>query len=666
MSQAQPKRAMSRSHPADPCTVVIFGASGDLTSRLVVPALYNMRRTGLLADNFSIVGVNHGKLADATWKRNLRGALERYVGNAGGSGKLDNEAWDWLADRMTYHAGDFDDASTFSSLATKLKAIERKRGTEGNVLFYLATPERFFGDVIEKLKEAGLTEDNNGFWRRVIIEKPFGHDLASAVALNERIGKVLREDQIYRIDHFLGKETVQNILSFRFANGLFEPIWNRDRIDHVQITVAETVGVERRGSFYEQTGALRDMVPNHLFQLLAMVAMEPPSSFDAEAVRTRKAEAIEAIRPIGPEDAVRGQYGPGAVAGALARAYREEPDVAADSVTETFVAMKLAIDTWRWSGVPFYLRTGKHMTRRTTEIAIRFKSAPFAPFRGTGMDAFGPDWLVLQIQPDEGISLQFDVKRPGPRVELAPVRMDFKYADWFRAEPNVGYETLLYDCMTGDATLFQRADMVEACWRAVQPVLDDWAQRTPADFPNYASGSAGPASSDTLLAMGGRSWRPLNANVDPAGRRVSARKSAASDSAETSSPAAKKAVRKPAARKTATGKVAAKKAAVKKSGGRTAAVTKSAVRKTTVKTVARAAVAKPAKAKVVSAKKTTAKRAAVKSAVGKSGTARKVSAAVVKKPPTRASAARKAPAKASVSRKPVVRRKPAAGRTTRR
>ncbi len=344
----------------------------------------------------------------------------------------------------------------------------------------------------------------------MIIEKPFGHDLASAHALNERILKVLREDQIYRIDHFLGKETVQNIMAFRFANGLFEPIWNRDRIDHVQITVAETVGVERRGSFYEQTGALRDMVPNHLFQLLAMVAMEPPTSFDAEAVRTRKAETIEAIRPIQPEDAIRGQYGPGAVNGELAISYRDEPNVAPDSVTETFVAMKLSIDTWRWSGVPFYLRTGKHMGRRTTEIAIRFKSAPFAPFRGTGMDAFGPDWLVLQIQPDEGISLQFDVKRPGPRVELAPVRMDFKYADWFRAEPNVGYETLLYDCMTGDATLFQRADMVEACWRAVQPILDDWSQRTPADFPNYASGSAGPASADTLLALGGRSWRPLN------------------------------------------------------------------------------------------------------------------------------------------------------------
>ncbi|MDF3982371.1 glucose-6-phosphate dehydrogenase [Luteibacter sp. PPL201] len=601
MSQATAKRTSSRAHPADPCTVVIFGAAGDLTSRLVVPALYNMRRTGLLSDNFSVVGFNHGKMTDNAWRGSLHAALERYVG-AGGR-KLDEEAWGWLSAQMTYHAGDFDDLSAFHSLAGKLRDMERKRGTQGNVLFYLATPERFFGDVIEQLQKAGLVDDggpDGRFWRRVIIEKPFGHDLPSARALNERILKVLREDQVYRIDHFLGKETVQNIMAFRFANGLFEPIWNRDRIDHVQITVAETVGVERRGSFYEQTGALRDMVPNHLFQLLAMVAMEPPSSFDAEAVRTRKAEVIEAIRPVQPEDAVRGQYGPGAVNGQLAASYRDEPDVAPDSVTETFVAMKLSIDTWRWSGVPFYLRTGKHMGRRTTEIAIRFKSAPFAPFRGTGMDAFGPDWLVLQIQPDEGISLQFDVKRPGPRVELAPVRMDFKYADWFRAEPNVGYETLLYDCMTGDATLFQRADMVEACWRAVQPILDEWAQRMPADFPNYASGSAGPASSDTLLAMGGRSWRPLNSSSEPLARKSARSKADAAPAVGSDAPRAATAKRAPAkkgrgaaaktatpARKaTATRKTASRRAtgatptAAKSASARKVAPAKTATRKT--------------------------------------------------------------------------------------
>ncbi|WP_448098652.1 glucose-6-phosphate dehydrogenase [Luteibacter yeojuensis] len=592
MSQAQPKRVASRAHPADPCTVVIFGAAGDLTSRLVVPALYNMRRTGLLSDNFSVIGFNHGKMADNAWKKSLTTALERFVGNSGG--KLDADAWGWLSGQMTYHAGDFDDLTAFQSLAIKLKDAERRRGTKGNVLFYLATPERFFGDVIEKLHEAGLVDDggpDGQCWRRVIVEKPFGHDLASAHALNERILKVLREDQIYRIDHFLGKETVQNIMAFRFANGLFEPIWNRDRIDHVQITVAETVGVERRGSFYEQTGALRDMVPNHLFQLLAMVAMEPPTSFDAEAVRTRKAETIEAIRPIQPEDAVRGQYGPGAVNGELAISYRDEPNVAPDSITETFVAMKLSIDTWRWSGVPFYLRTGKHMGRRTTEIAIRFKSAPFAPFRGTGMDAFGPDWLVLQIQPDEGISLQFDVKRPGPRVELAPVRMDFKYADWFRAEPNVGYETLLYDCMTGDATLFQRADMVEACWRAVQPILDDWAQRTPADFPNYASGSAGPASADTLLALGGRSWRPLNSANELNARRT------AKPKVDTPSPAQKAPERRKASQRAAATK-ALRSTAVKKASParKSMATTKTAAKKAPAKRTAAASVKRaPAK-----------------------------------------------------------------------
>jgi glucose-6-phosphate 1-dehydrogenase len=587
---------------------VIFGAAGDLTSRLVVPALYNMRRTGLLSDNFAIVGFNHGKMSDNAWKNNLHKSLERYVSGAGQH--LDEEAWGWLGSQMTYFPGDFDDASSFQALATKLKDIDRKRGTQGNVLFYLATPERFFGDVIEQLRDAGLTQDggaDSGHWRRVIIEKPFGHDLASANALNERILKVLREDQIYRIDHFLGKETVQNIMAFRFANGLFEPIWNRDRIDHVQITVAETVGVERRGSFYEQTGAMRDMVPNHLFQLLAMVAMEPPTSFDAEAVRTRKAEVIEAIRPISPEDAVRGQYGPGAVNSELARAYRDEPDVAPDSVTETFVAMKLSIDTWRWSGVPFYLRTGKHMGRRTTEIAIRFKSAPMAPFRGTGMDAFGPDWLVLQIQPDEGISLQFDVKRPGPRVELAPVRMDFKYADWFRAEPNVGYETLLYDCMTGDATLFQRADMVEACWRAVQPVLDDWAQRTPADFPNYASGSAGPASSDTLLAMGGRSWRPLNTGTEPARRAARQKAESGAGVLATKEPARPSAAKRAAAKKSLRAASVKKAAPVKKTAAKKATVKKAATKKVAAKK-APARKAAPKKRVAAARKATPAKR----------------------------------------------------------
>ncbi|HET6608221.1 MAG TPA: glucose-6-phosphate dehydrogenase, partial [Rhodopila sp.] len=336
-------------------------------------------------------------------------------------------------------------------------------------------------------------------WRRVVIEKPFGHDLDSAKALNATILRVAEEHQIYRIDHFLGKETVQNIMALRFGNGMFEPIWNRDRIDHVQITVAETVGVESRGRFYERTGALRDMVPNHVFQLLAMVAMEPPAGFDATAVRNRKSDVFSALRTVAPEDAVRGQYDK----------YRQEKDVAPDSSTETYAAMRLSIDNWRWAGVPFYLRTGKHMSRRLTEIAIRFKPAPAAPFEDTDVGSLPPNWLLLQIQPDEGIALQFEVKRPGPVVDLAAVRMAFKYADWFPKEPNIGYETLIYDVMIGDQTLFNRADQVEETWRVVADVLDRWSKTKPEAFPNYASGSDGPAEADTLLSRDGRSWRPV-------------------------------------------------------------------------------------------------------------------------------------------------------------
>jgi glucose-6-phosphate 1-dehydrogenase len=370
--------------------------------------------------------------------------------------------------------------------------------------------------VVEPLGAAKLTdqsEDKDGkpqFWRRVVIEKPFGHDLASAKALNAQITRILNEDQIFRIDHFLGKETVQNIMAFRFANGLFEPLWNRDRIDHVQITVAETVGVEGRGKFYEVTGALRDMVPNHVFSLLAMVAMEPPISFDAKSIRDKKGEVFAAMPTVRPQDAVRGQYGPGKILGKDRIAYRGEPNVAKDSRIETYVALKLGIDNWRWAGVPFYLRTGKNMAARMTEIAIRFRPAPYAPFEATPVEGMPPNWLVIAIQPDEGISLQFEVKRPGPDVMLATVKMNFAYSDWFPKEPNVGYETLIYDVMIGDATLFHRADMVEETWRVVQPVLDAWAGKADG-FPNYASGADGPKAADDLIAReGGRSWRPVS------------------------------------------------------------------------------------------------------------------------------------------------------------
>jgi glucose-6-phosphate 1-dehydrogenase len=348
----------------------------------------------------------------------------------------------------------------------------------------------------------------------VVIEKPFGHDLPSAKALNAEILKTLQEHQIYRMDHFLGKETVQNIMALRFANGLFEPLWNRQHIDHIQITAAETVGVERRGKFYEETGALRDMVPNHVFQLLALTAMEPPISFDANAVRDKKAEVIEAIRPIKPgralKDAVRGQYGAGTVLGKQVQAYRREPDVAPDSTTETYIACKLKIDNWRWAGVPFYLRTGKYLKRRWTEIAIRFHQAPYTLFRGTHVERLNPNWMILRIQPDEGIALEFAAKRPGPTVKLNSVSMDFAYKTYFDMAPNTGYETLIYDCMIGDATLFQRADNIEAGWRAVQPILDAWANNPPNGFPNYVAGGNGPTAADELLARDGRAWRPLD------------------------------------------------------------------------------------------------------------------------------------------------------------
>jgi glucose-6-phosphate 1-dehydrogenase len=415
----------------------------------------------------------------------------------------------WLGERMDYLQGDLNDRDAYRTLG---ECLDRS-GAGGNRLYYLAVADRFFSAAVAGLGAAGLLTEQDGQWRRVVIEKPFGHDLASAKALNADILQHLQERQIFRIDHFLGKETVQNIMALRFANGLFEPLWDRTHIDHVQISAAETVGVEQRGSFYERTGALRDMVPNHLFQLLAMTAMEPPTSFDAEAVRAKKAEVIEAIHPLDPEeavrDAVRGQYAAGEIQGAPMRGYRSEPDVSRHSTTETFVACKLTIDNWRWAGVPFYLRTGKHLTRRRTEIAIRFHQAPLSLFRGADVERMHPNWMILRIQPDEGIALEFAAKRPGPTVKLSTVSMDFAYSDYFRLAANTGYETLLYDCMIGDATLFQRADNIEAGWRAVQPILDAWAEFPPCNFPNYASGSSGPMAADSLLARDGRAWRPL-------------------------------------------------------------------------------------------------------------------------------------------------------------
>ncbi len=492
---------------APPSVLVIFGAGGDLTRRLLMPALYNLAVAGLLPDEFEIRGVDLAPGDDGMFRERQTASMESFLKDRGGEfhpDSLDQTRLTWLADRLSYQSADFADPHTFDKL----------RDWVGNrsAVFYLAVADRFFGPIIDMLGHADLVDDKDGVFRRVVIEKPFGHDLPSAVALNARILKVLDETQIYRIDHFLGKETVQNILALRFSNGMFEPIWNRDHIDYVEITAAETVGVEQRAKFYEPTGAMRDMVPNHMFQLLAMVAMEPPNSFDADAVRGEKAKVVDAIHPLTPEqartNAIRGQYAAGKIGDTDYPAYRAEPGVAADSNTETYVALKFTIDNWRWAGVPFYIRTGKRMTTRKTEIVIHFKPAPFTLFRDTDVDYMKRNILTLHIQPTEGISLSFSAKVPGPRLKLERVTMDMKYGDYFKTGSATGYETLLYDVLIGDATLFQRADNVEAGWRAVQPILDLWASET-VPVQMYAAGSAGPAAADTLLTDNRDSWASL-------------------------------------------------------------------------------------------------------------------------------------------------------------
>jgi glucose-6-phosphate 1-dehydrogenase len=498
---------LSHKSPPPPCAIVIFGANGDLTRRLIIPALYNLARTRLLPPNLALVGVDHNKKTNEEWTAQLKDFLGQAL--AKNNEEVDKTLWRQVAKSVTFLSGDFEQADTYQRLKDLLAELDEGQSLNGNVLFYMAVADRFFGTIAGKLGEAGLVDFGAKGFRRLIVEKPFGHDLASAKALNACLLKYLKEDQIYRIDHFLGKETVQNIMALRFANGLFEPIWNRDRIDHVQITVAESIGVETRGKFYEATGALRDMVPNHLFQLVAMTAMEPPVSFDAEDIRSKKAEMFKAIHPLSLSDVVRGQYDSGIVGDEKAKAYRAEANVSPESTVETYTAMRLSIDNWRWAGVPFYLRTGKRLTKRYTEIAIRFKQAPYALFRETPVEELDADWLIMRIQPDEGIRLRFNAKRPGPAMALESVAMEFKYKDYFKQAPAVGYETLIYDCLIGDTTLFQRADQVEAAWALVAPILDGWANTAPRHFPNYAAGSEGPSAANDLLARDGRAWRGI-------------------------------------------------------------------------------------------------------------------------------------------------------------
>jgi glucose-6-phosphate 1-dehydrogenase len=490
----------------DPCSFVIFGATGDLAHRLVIPALYNLAATGLLPDKFCIVGITRKAMSSEALRDSLMKGLRKFATRA-----VDDATAQRLLECLTCIAADPGEPASFASMREQLEKLEATRKTGGNRLFYLATPPDAFAPISRELGRAGLLSENNGAWRRLVVEKPFGTDLASAKALNGELLKIVDEHQIYRIDHYLGKETVQNILVLRFANGMFEPIWNRNHIDHVQITVDETLGVGHRGSFYDATGALRDMVPNHLFQLLSLIAMEPPARFDAYAVRSEKAEVLAAIQTLSEAEAlqnsVRGQYRAGKIGDTEIEDYRKTKDVKPDSTTETYVALKLTIDNWRWAGVPFYLRTGKALASKRTEVAIKFKQAPFAMFRDTPVDRLSQNYLVIGVEPTEGITLQFNTKVPGPTISIDGVEMKFRYKDYFKAEPSTGYETLIYDCMIGDNILFQRADSVEAGWQAVQPFLDAWKRAGANGLESYKVGSEGPPDANALLARDGRSWR---------------------------------------------------------------------------------------------------------------------------------------------------------------
>ncbi len=500
MSRPSGRSGSAATPPVAPAsTLVIFGAMGDLAKRLLMPSILNLARDGLVGRELKIIGVSYHDEDDES----LRRSLDSFItGSDATQADADDATWQTLRSEVSYHKGDFTERSTYEALASKL---------EGNAAFYLATAPKFFGPIVEHLADVGALNEDGGF-RRILIEKPFGHDLGSAQALNRLILSRVPESQVYRIDHFLGKETVQNIMVARFANSVLEAVWNNRYIDHVQITAAETVAVGERGKFYDGTGALRDMVPNHLFQLLAMIGMEPPNSFDAEAVRNEKAKLLAAVRGPLPADvgteAVRGRYVAGRAGGTEVPDYLDEAEVASDSRTDTYAAVKLEIDTWRWAGVPFYLRTGKAMTARDTQIVIQFKPVPFALFRDTDVSRLPPNVLVLQIQPKEGMSLNFLAKRPGPIVDTADVSMDFCYADHFSVGHRTGYETLLYDALIGDQTLFQRADMIEAGWAAMQPVLDAWeGSGTP---EAYLAGSAGPTGADDMLARDGRHWHALD------------------------------------------------------------------------------------------------------------------------------------------------------------
>jgi len=499
------------SRTIDPCVIVIFGATGDLTTRKLAPALYNLGRDGLLPPNFACVGFARRPKTHQLFREECKEGISSYSRTQ----PVDELFWNNFQEEIFYHCSEFDSDEGYQRLAIFLKQIDARHATRGNRIYYLSVQPKYFSLIIEKLKKHGLVYDTHATssrWSRVVIEKPFGHDLKSALALQSNISNNLEEDQTYRIDHYLGKETVQNLLVFRFANSIFEALWNYKHIDHVQITVAEDIGIGTRGHFFEEEGLLRDIVQNHMMQLLSLVAMEPPASLSARAIRDEKVKALQCIRPFKSSDfeeaIIRGQYGPGFINGQNVLGYRQEKDVLPKSNIETFVALRLFIDNWRWGGVPFYLRGGKRLPKRGTEIAIIFKDAPGILFQQAGK-APSPNVLALRIQPDEGISLKINCKVPGPSSPIQPVKMDFRYGSYFGQSAPEAYERLIWDCIVGDTTLFARADEVEQSWTILDPILHHWAAHAPKDFPNYAAGSWGPESADAMIEKDGRHWRIL-------------------------------------------------------------------------------------------------------------------------------------------------------------
>ncbi|HYA89280.1 MAG TPA: glucose-6-phosphate dehydrogenase [archaeon] len=492
--------------PSEPCAIVMFGASGDLARRKLLPALYDLARHSCLATRFRLLGFARTAMSDD----DFRGEAGEFLPAADKTGAPAEKFQDFL-EHLQYFSGNYDDPEAFRRLKTRLEEMDNEHQLGGNRLFYLATPPEVYPRVVKQLGDAGLARPKSEkSWTRVIIEKPFGRDGATAQALNREVLGVFEESQVYRIDHYLGKETVQNMLVFRFGNGIFEPLWNRNYIDSVQITAAESLGVERRAAFYETAGALRDMIQSHVLQITSLVSMEAPARFDATAVRNEKIKVLQSIRPFTPETiwktVVRGQYGPGRIDDKAVPGYRQEPGVKPESTTETYVALKLHVDNWRWSGVPFYLRSGKRLARPGTEVAIQFKQAPHMVFRGENVDS---NTLMLNIQPDEGISLSFGAKSPGSQMHIRPVTMDFQYRQAFGGVTRDAYATLINDCIRGDATLFDRADSVEAAWSLVDPILQAWQGASAPPFPNYPAGSDGPRAADDLTASDGRRWRPL-------------------------------------------------------------------------------------------------------------------------------------------------------------